>query len=161
VIGYWQHPLEELKRLKTYLKNQNSILMLSFTSKASRGYAEQIEGNMRCFDVHEVTHLLKQSGYLVDTLWNYGFPLANLLKPLLNLYHRLKEALHTVPRTQQTQMEQSGLRQEPYSLRLIFFIMEHVILGPFALMQLLFKTSHLGTGYVVLARPNTSEQSTL
>jgi len=173
VIGYWKEPGGELARLRGSLK-QDGRLVLSFTDLAARGFAERVTGDMQCFTVEQVRRILEEGGLEPEVIWNYGFPLANLLKPVLNLYHfvrHLRNLNRNSPSSAAEKSDREACREvqsgAPESddcvkasgitgnlglFRLARLFVNERTIRPFCIMQMAFKNSRLGTGYLVVAR---------
>jgi SAM-dependent methyltransferase len=147
VIGYFPDPAEELRRMGRLL-SPDGWLFFSFTALKAKGFAESATGRMRCFSRPEMERLLSTAGLEPVLFWNYGFPLTNILKPFLNLYHRLRAERGSV----KTEADRSGLAHKSLLFRLAGWFVNPVTLYPFCLLQTLFRGSDLGTGYIVVAR---------
>jgi SAM-dependent methyltransferase len=151
VIGYWKNPAEEIAFLTTLLKPGGRIIF-SFSDKRTRGYAEKLTGDMKCFTRQEILNLLERDlGLRVDLLWNYGFPLANLLKPFLDIFHLLRSHAAGADEDEEKDIKNSGLAQQYLAVKLISIVLNPVTIYPFAVFQFLFKNTDLGNGYVVVA----------
>lgn len=150
VIGYWKNPSQEISGLKTQLKN-GGRLFFSFTSKHAAGFAEKVTGDMNCFTREDIIDMVSQDQDLsIEAIWNYGFPLANCLKPLLNLYHFVRSK--TRSQDIETDIRQSGLAGRSAIIRLASFLINPITIYPFAKLQFFFRNTDLGTGYLVMVR---------
>lgn len=151
VIGYWKSPVEEIARLKEHLHAGGRIIF-SYTNKRHQGYAEKATGDMKCFTREEILRMLKNElGFEVDLVWNYGFPLANLLKPFLDIFHHMKSRSNSEDKDTARKIKESGLAMRFPLVKMISLVLNPVTIYPFALMQFLFKDTDLGTGYIVVA----------
>lgn len=151
VIGYWKKPSEEIAGLTKRLKPDGKLIF-SFSDQRSRGYAEKLTGDMKCFTHREISSLLeKELGLRVDLFWNYGFPLANLLKPFLDFFHFFRTHVVRANEDEQKEIKNSGLAQRYFAVKLISIILNPVTIYPFAAVQSFFKNTDLGNGYVVVA----------
>ena len=92
VMGYFDDPKESLLQFKEML-NDGGRIIFSFTNKKNRGIAEKVTGEMKCFTRDEITRILSEAGFEVEQIWNYGFPLTNLMRPFLDGYFLLKKKL--------------------------------------------------------------------
>lgn len=153
VIGYWKNPKQQMEQLRSLIKPGGRILF-SFTNIRNAGIAESVTGEMRCFSPSEVKELLQQSGFALEVCHNYGFPLTNMMKPLLNWYHSLKSKKEPTAEVGAA-VKKSGLKRTSVFLRTLFFMVEKFVLPPFYYLQLLFRSTELGTGFVVVARKNS------
>lgn len=146
VFGYLEDPRAYLESLKAVM-HDDTLLIFSFTNSAHHGDAEVLTGDMACFSREEVEGLLSAAGYTAIEIINYGFPLTNLLRPLLDRYYRSRNAAGKCGG-----VAESGLHFRKSRLRRAGFLVNRVTLAPFAFLQLAFKNSDLGTGYLALAR---------
>jgi hypothetical protein len=107
---------------------------------------------MKCFTRKEILGMLEQElGFKVDLVWNYGFPLANLLKPFLNVFHRLRSLSKSGGDDSAREIKESGLAMRFLPVKAVSILLNPFTIYPFALMQLLFKNTDLGSGYIVVA----------
>jgi SAM-dependent methyltransferase len=151
VIGYWEDPAAELSRLKDRLNAEGKIIF-SFTNKRHEGHAEKATGDMKGFTRKEMLRMLEQdAGFTVDTVWNYGFPLANLLKPFLDVFHRLRSRSNIGDKDAARAIKESGLATRIPLVNMVSLVLNPVTLYPFTLLQFLFKNTDLGSGYIVVA----------
>jgi SAM-dependent methyltransferase len=151
VIGYWKSPAEEISRLKEHL-NTGGRIIFSFTNKRHQGYAEKVTGDYTCFTRSEILGMLhNEAGFKVDLIWNYGFPLTNILKPFLDIFHRWKSRSPSADKNMDDTIKVSGLATRFLLVKFISLLLNPISIYPFAMMQLLFKNTDLGTGYIVVA----------
>lgn len=146
VIGYLPVPSAYLRELSA-LMHDNSFLLLSFTNARHAGIAEQNSGNYACFDRDQMSSILAAAGLQCVTCHNYGYPVTNLLRPLLDAWFSRRR---TGSQTQE--VAQSGLNYRSPVFVLAAVLVNRLTLLPFAWLQHWFRHSDLGTGYVVLAR---------
>ena len=149
LLGYLEDPVDFLAALKPRL-HANSRLVFSFTNSRHRGDAEKYSGDMACFDRHQVIAMLGAAGYRLDHLLNYGYPLSNMLRPLLNRHYRKRHRSG-----QSVSVADSGLEYARSGSSVSQLLCNRVTLWPFFLLQSLFRHTDLGTGYVVVATPGT------
>jgi SAM-dependent methyltransferase len=143
VIGYWKSPSKEISSLAKLL-NPDGKLIFSFSDKRTRGYAEKLTGDMKCFTRQEILNMLeKDLGLRVDLLWNYGFPLANLLKPFLDIFHLLRSHAAGANEDEEQDIKNSGLAQRYFAVKLISIVLNPVTIYPFAVVQSFFKNTNL------------------
>ncbi len=147
LIGYIDDPGAYLRTLRDRLEESGRVVF-SFTNIRHKGTAEERTGGMECFSREEIEGMLDESGFRVERMVNYGFPLSNVLRPLLHLYHRLK-----TPEPEDKQVARSGLNHVSRSGGVLRLLLNRYTLLPFSLLQLLFSGTDLGTGYIVVARP--------
>jgi SAM-dependent methyltransferase len=156
VLGYWQDPAREMARLGRRLK-PGGAMIFSFSNQRSAGHAEKRTGEMQCYTRSQVIAMVEGgAGLVVDQCWNYGFPLTNMLKPVLDLFHRIRP--RGGPEDREQEADNSGLAGRFLPVRLASLILNAVTISPFVVMQDLFRDSDLGTGYVVVAEKTGPRQ---
>jgi SAM-dependent methyltransferase len=149
VLGYWADPAGEIGRLAELLRPGGKMIF-SFSNRRTAGAAEERTGNMRCYTRSEVLTIVRgTAGLVVERCWNYGFPLTNILKPVLDLYHRFRTGQG--PGDRELAVDRSGLSDRFLPVRVAAILFNRVTTWPFALLQSLFRDTDLGTGYVVVA----------
>jgi SAM-dependent methyltransferase len=151
VIGYWLDPAGELAKLRASHLAPDGKLLFSFTNIRHRGAAERLTGNMRCFSRAEVLELCARAGLRVEAIINYGFPLTNVMKPLLDVATRLRDR-GAVQVAEAERVRKSAFGRRYPATLLASLLLNRISIRPFAWMQRPFATSDLGTGYVVVAR---------
>jgi len=150
VIGYIEEPIDWLKNLQQSL-NDDGMLIFSFTNKKYCGDAEQLSGEMVCFDRNEINSMLESAGYSIELCWNYGYPLSNWLRPLLHWYYRSQSKKSLLANEKTQAVQESGLVSHDKWIRLASSVFYPLLIYPFVLIQRLFLNSDLGTGYLVVA----------
>lgn len=151
VIGYWENPANEMLRLKGRLKPEGKMIF-SFANKRFEGYAAKVTGNAKCFSREEIMDIIKNNvGLKVDLVWNYGFPLANITKPFLDMFHKIRYRPDEAGRDIESEIKNSGLSSRFLPTRAISLMLNPVTIYPFAVIQFFFRNTDLGNGYVVAA----------
>src|SRR5690606_20544396 len=97
-----------------------------------------------------ITALVERAGFVPVALWNYGFPLANMMRPLMNLYHRLRHKTGKGDAVYAT--GETGLQYRHPLMQLLAGFCNEMTLWPFLRLQMLFRYTSLGNGYLLLAR---------
>jgi len=129
-------------------------LILSVPAHARRWSATDVwAGHFRRYEKAALRQLLETSGFAVEELECYGFPLSNLVEPFRAWSHaralRRREEAGKAAATAQSGVER-GLEARLWPLqaglpgRLLFRLAFH--------LQTRFRNRDLGTGYLVLAR---------
>lgn len=148
VIGYFSDPITELRKLSKNLSD-DGIMVFSFTNKKSQGFAEKATGDMKCYSKEEIIDILSKSNLQPIEIINYGFPLTNILKYLLNFYHYIKY-IKGSRKSEKEGTEQSGLIEKDFFIKLIGIFYKKCFFLPFILIQSFFQKSNLGSGYIVV-----------
>lgn len=151
VIGYLDDPAAYLAALKANLEPEG-VIVFSFTNSRHAGDAEKLSGNMRCFSRAEMLDILARAGLVCRQCLNYGYPLSNMLRPLLHRHYR-----KAGPGEGKAGVAASGLQYRRQGYTLAGLLCNRLTLWPFSVLQHCFAGSDLGTGYVVMAAPETSD----
>ncbi len=152
VIGYWANPRAELEKLASQHLAPGGTVVFSFTNIRHEGAAERLTGNMRCFSRGEIVELCAAAGLAVERVMNYGFPLTNVMKPVLDMATRWRSQRVAATTTQQA-VHESAFGRRYTATFAASLLLNKVTIRPFAWLQRPFERSDLGTGYVVVARP--------
>lgn len=148
VIGYFASPVDELKRYARQLEPQGKIVF-SFVNKKAR-YSQFAVGDMQRWSRLEMQALLEQAGFRPLSIINYGFPLANLLEPFLNLKHYLAHKMgfyaDAIMETKKTGMGHTG-----WLMTVVGLLINSLTIYPFAKLQMVFQNSSWGNGFIVVA----------
>ncbi len=152
VIGYVDDPVAWLRQRRRLLK-QGGRIIFSFTNSRHQGIAEEVTGQMRCFEKGEMQAILAEAGYRVDRIINYGFPLANLLRLVRALAYVGQTHAGTTDSQRQRQVERSGFVLSGGWIRAGTALLNSCLMRPFIWLQGLFRNTSAGTGFVVVASP--------
>lgn len=150
VIGYWTDPVAELKQLVQDHLSPQGRLVFSFTNLRHAGAAEELTGAMRCFEATAMRGLCAEAGATVDRMVNYGFPLTNLMKPVLNLATRMRSRQRTDIEPAERALASGFGRDYPLT-RLAGWVFNPWTIQPFCWIQRAFAGTDRGTGYVAVA----------
>ena len=145
VLGYLENPSIFLESLKGQVQKGGKVIF-SFTNIRHQGDAEKYSGNMACFSRQEVLEILKNAGYKAEIFINYGYPLSNLLRPLLHRHYKKRNKSG-----KQDTVENSGLVYSDSGFQWGSLLINRFTVFPFLLLQRLFRNTDLGTGYIVVA----------
>ncbi len=148
VIGYIREPLAWLGQLDNLLATGGWII-LSVTNKRHIGSAERLSGNMAGFGKVEIRELAASAGYDLVRCVNYGYPLTNLMRPLLNYLYE-KSAANCQQLNEEEEIKRSGNSRNGLLTLLAKTLLNPVTIQPFAWLQRCFSNSSLGTGFVVV-----------
>ncbi|HUJ25949.1 MAG TPA: class I SAM-dependent methyltransferase [Myxococcales bacterium] len=148
VLGYFEDPAGELRRLRSLLR-PGGVIIFSFVRDRA-GYDPRVVGQMKTFSAAGIDALLSAAGLRARVKWNYGFPLANLMRPAMNAVHlarrRGKES------AEETRL--TGLGHTAPALRLLGLAVNRLTIRPWGALQMLFRDTDLGNGYLVAAEPS-------
>lgn len=136
-----------LARIHRMLKPKGRFLM-SVPAYRSRWRAEdEYAGHVRRYEREELRDKLESAGFRIQAHWMYGFPVAELLFPVRELYYRA--FLRENERDMRTATQSSGIERSLAS-RLNTRAMS-LALAPFFALQWWVHTSNLGDGFLVSA----------
>ena len=145
VLGYLEQPEEELRRYRKLLQ-PGGLIVFSFVREGA-GYSPGVTGNMRTFAASEIEELLSAASLRARLKWNYGFPLANLMRPAMNALHWARGRREPGP----SDVSLTGLYHTAPTMRVVSAVMNEITIRPWASLQMLFKDTNLGNGYIVAA----------
>jgi SAM-dependent methyltransferase len=126
-------------------------LILSVPAHMNKWTAtDEAVGHYRRYEKDRLQQLLTGCGYAVDVLWNYGFPLTALTRPLRHMVYRLR--LRREPTlTQQERILHSSL-ESTWTVGRGNHLFRLIVEGggfTFHLLQLPFRRFDLGDGFLV------------
>ncbi len=150
VIGYIDDPKSWLSKLSSLLATDGWII-LSFTNKRHIGRAEILSGNMVGFEKTEIEKLARTTGYDLIHCVNYGYPLTNLLRPLLNYLYE-QSAKSSPKKSDEEEVVRSGDGRKGLLTTFSEILLNQITILPFAWLQRFFSGGSLGTGFVVALR---------
>ena len=142
VVGYFEDPLADLRRLRKLLKDSGRIF-LSFNG-LNATYNREFDGNIKRWSRAQMRDLVEQAGFDSLVMHNYGFPLTNAMRPVLNAYHSLRPVHNEVGAT--------GLYHRAPLVTAVSRVFSGSALAPFVTAQRWFRDSERGNGYVLSAR---------
>lgn len=149
VIGYLKDIDKKLKLFHRLLNN-NGFFIFSFVKKEA-SYSPQKLGGQKFFSKKEMVKILAKNGFEVMKIWNYGYPLANILAPFFMFFLGLKN-LSFLKSKKQLKTKETGYMHENIIMRIISLFINPITIYPFAKLQLLFKNTDLGNGYIMISK---------
>jgi len=102
-------------------------------------------GHIRRYEKQELRTKLTQSGFKVEKIIDYGFPLMTLLIPIKELYYKTTDNKSNAEKT-----SNSGIDRPIFGNKNSRML--NVVYAPFIFMQRLFYNSERGDGLIVVAR---------
>lgn len=144
VLEHLEDDQGALKKIHELIKPQGHLLLSVPANQKWFGPYDRYAGHYRRYNRPDLTKLLNDSGFDVQTAWSYGVPLTNLTEVVRN---------HTYGRrsveSKEEGTKQSGVKRDiDYKLR---FLYNGFFMFPFYLLQNLFFKTNLGTGLIVKA----------
>jgi len=144
VLEHIQNDKETLFKIYQRLKRGGHLILSVPAHKSWFGPSDEFVGHYRRYDREELIELLQFSKFCIKKLWSYGVPFANLTEFIRNIIYSRKKTKNRMEATKQSGIERS------IESRFHVFINDF-FLYPFYLLQMLFKSTDLGTGYIVIA----------
>ena len=151
VLEHIKHDDQALERWLQHLKPEGFFLMSVPAHEAAWGPEDVWAGHYRRYEKRQLLDLLDRSGFKVEVIWSWGFPLGNLTHRLgrraaAKQLEQLGPAISQEEQTTQSGMDSSALK--PFKIVLnntwLFY--------PFMWLQSFFYHLDWGSGYVVKAR---------
>jgi hypothetical protein len=116
--------------------------------------ADEFGGHLRRYERAALCHLLRESGFVIETFWSFGFPLTSVTVPLRRLlYHRRLRRVHPLSREERV-LRSSFDSIRPSRSQIAALALEAFSL-PFHWLQLGFLQTDLGASYLVACRRPT------
>lgn len=110
---------------------------------------DELKGHFRRYEKHDLRDKLRSSGFQINEMYSYGFPVLWLLRKISSSGRFLQTK--SKRRDMREKTEKSSIERE-YNPKLQFLVNNKLILFPlFKLMDLFLKTD-LGIGYIAVAR---------
>lgn len=149
VLEHVENDVLALERIYLMLERGGVFLMSvpAYMSKWQKG--DEWAGHYRRYERQEILEKLKATGFKVEEIWGYGFPVASLLHPLRQFYYRVSaKAGESAEKIRAT--KQSGIAR-PYEKFGAAAWMAR-LMKPLFLLQHVARNSDLGDGWIVLAK---------
>lgn len=133
-----------IQEISSILKANGKFIMSvpAFMNKWELG--DDWAGHYRRYEKEEVLDKIRSAGLRVDLIWNYGFPLSNILYPVRQLYYRRNK--------QQANKEEaskiSGIHRPTKNMNPKTM---HNLIRPMLALQKHYRNSNLGDGWILLA----------
>ena len=108
------------------------------------GPSDRAVGHFRRYDKKDILTLLSGNHFKIQTIWSYGFPLANLTEMVRNLVAAGKITVD----------KEEGTRQSGIDRRIeshFRFFLNDVFFYPLCILQMPFLKTDWGTGYIIRA----------
>ncbi len=110
---------------------------------------DEAAGHYRRYTRPMIRRLLERTGFRVEHLWSYGFPITNFTLILTNqIYRRRLDTIRN--KDMQTRTAQSGLDRSV--IRPYRFLWTNALFRAVGAVQMLFREADWGNGYVVRAQ---------
>lgn len=148
VIEHIKDDKKALKKIYELLNKDGCLIISAPAHKKDWSFAsDELAGHYRRYEKEEMKLKLEEIGFQVLKLYSYGFPIANIAKPIRN-YLMLKD--HSSGRYEKMNTENSGIDRN--SQKKFAFLINSVTMAPFLFLQKFFFHKDLGNGYIALAK---------
>ncbi|MDX8549516.1 methyltransferase domain-containing protein [Methanospirillum sp. J.3.6.1-F.2.7.3] len=139
-----------IKEWSKLLKDAGKLIISVPAKQKYYSFLDKVSGHVRRYEKDDLIKLLHSSGFEVEKLLCYGFPLSNILTIPLNYFYRRPQYNKVKHLDNEEKTLASGhLRIKDYKYRKI---VPFSIVYIFSLIQRLFYNTNLGLGYVVIAK---------
>jgi SAM-dependent methyltransferase len=157
VLEHIEDDLGTLKVWNGWLR-PNGFLLISVPAHPSKWNAtDEWAGHFRRYERNNLKILLEKSGFEIISIESYGFPLANIIKPIRALYHakQLRLRLHAGKNyNQRGYTDCSGveriLEKKLYPFQASWLGTKSIQF--FCKIQNIFSNTNLGNGFLVLCK---------
>lgn len=148
VLEHIGDDIKALRRFGSYLKPKGKMI-LSVPSRMSKwGTNDVWAGHYRRYEKTSLANKLALSGFKVNHIWCYGYPLTLILDPLIHL-NRADELEMSKGMGKEERTKKSGIKRKKITLTKI--ASKEVFTMPFYFIQRLFFNTDLGSAYMVVA----------
>jgi len=153
VLEHIDDDFTALREWATWIKPGGKILLSVPAHQKKWNSTDVWAGHYRRYEKDQLVDLFEKSGFQVEKVMSYGFPLANIIEPIRAWHHGrlLKEKEDT---SLEENTNQSGISRSlekklyPFYSNFISVFFMQVAFG----LQQLFLNTDLGTGYLVQAK---------
>lgn len=149
VLEHFRDDLGALRQWRQYLEPAGRLVFSVPADPKKWGPLDEAAGHYRRYTRPMIRELLARTGFRVEYLWCYGFPITNLTLSLTNrIYQWGLDMIRT--RDMQTRTAQSGLDRSV--IRPYRFLWTNPLFRAVGAVQMLFREADWGNGYVVRAQ---------
>ncbi|MDT8397198.1 MAG: class I SAM-dependent methyltransferase [Pseudomonadales bacterium] len=116
VLEHIENDGEALSLWRSWLKPGGTLIMSVPAHRKKWSISDVWAGHYRRYERHQLINLLNQSGFKIERLENYGFPLSNLLLPFGAKVHAREQRQRESPANGRDQNNaMSGIQREAAS----------------------------------------------
>ncbi len=140
-----------LKKISSIMKKGGSFIVSVPAHKRSYSNQDRLCGHYRRYDRKHIVSLLKRSGFKIQKIWSFGFPISNLYTWFYNLILKIRGVGNRII-VENTKI--SGTTSKKYFPGFIKKISWFVfpVLTFLVKIDSLFLETDLGTHYIILCR---------
>lgn len=146
LIEHFDNDEKPLRKINELI-NKSGYLILSVPAhKKEWDINDEWAGHYRRYEKKEIKSKLEKAGFEVLKLYNYGFPITSIAKPIRN-YFKSKDGLS---QDKVVNTKRSGTDRA--SEKRFSFLVNGITMSPFLLLQKFFFDKDWGDGYIALAK---------
>lgn len=148
LIEHLPDDLRALKKINELLKNKGLIIISVPAHKKKWSILDVWAGHYRRYEKRNLIEKLEKQNFKIKKLYNYGFPLLNIL---LFIRKKIMDP-DSAKGSLENNTKKSGI-DRGLEKKFKFFFNDFFIF-PFYMLQKLFLLANLGPGYIVIAQKN-------
>ena len=148
VLEHIGDDMKALRRFGSYLKPKGKMILSVPSHMSKWGTNDVWAGHYRRYEKISLANKLVLSGFKVDHIWCYGYPLTLILDPLIHLNHADEVEIRN-GMTREERTKKSGIKRKNNLLTKI--ASKEIFTMPFYFIQRLFLNTDLGSAYLVVA----------
>lgn len=137
-----------MKKIYKLLKPSGTFILSVPAHRSEWSAIDELKGHFRRYEKNELREKLLASGFQIQEIYSYGFPLLSLVRKVSSGGKLLK--IKSKQEDVRSRTKESSIAQE-YNPKFQFLMKEYILVPFFKFMDLFLKTD-LGIGYVVLAK---------
>jgi SAM-dependent methyltransferase len=149
VLEHIEDDRSALAEWRPLLKSGGRLLLSVPSHPHQWGPSDEAVGHFRRYTRQGLQDLLAETGFVVEHLWCYGVPIANISHFFTNLLHR-RGAEAAAGATQTERSGRSGIDRS--AIAPLGWLWNNPLFRVFCWVQMLFLLRDCGNGYVVRAR---------
>jgi len=150
VMEHHQDDLLFLRQLRKRLRNGGHLLLTVPAHMKDWGPNDTSCGHVRRYERRQLSALLDLAGFSDISVYSYGVPIYNLMKPFYDFAIRSESARASAPLEKTA--ESGGMKLMKGAGVVFRLLFNDVTMFPFYLLQRMFYRTDLGKGYFIAAR---------
>ncbi len=155
VLEHVKEDAKAMMKIYSFLKPGGSFVMSVPAHMALWANVDVLKGHFRRYERKELKNKLEKAGFVVHSIWCYGFPFLRLIRFFSSSGEFIKS---NIPGLKSQKTGESSIQQEYNPIFAPIISSPLVTIPLFAIMNLFLNTD-LGLGYIVVARKPTSLKS--
>jgi SAM-dependent methyltransferase len=148
VLEHLEDDTGALERLRDLVKDEGYLVLSVPAHQKLWDHSDEAVGHVRRYERKELLGKLETAGWAPQLVYNYGFPLINLMRPLRAVFHRQRQEKAGFSDAHEATLY-SGIHEAGHSSRLAVPLALYGRLA--STVQRPFLRTDLGEGYLTLA----------